>query len=337
MKCDGKRPRCGRCSQVGDECSYAQSRRGGLDRAALAERRRQVALTVADQPVDHANVLQAVTSRQGSQLFHMRESGNFEYVQEIDDMNPDSQTRLPHLPGEVDCDPLIDAYYENFHIFHPFVIPRKHLSSLCRHASKRLALSPLIASLRFVGNIYRARVWSLALKDDIETSLSALPPSDPIKVQCLVLYSVALFWYDYQNEAMKKMEDAVSIALDLQMFKAKFADSWGRNDPIQSESWRRTWWTLYVLDVYYAGTLGTLSLRTSDLDMTAELPCEESDYESGVSTQSVRLTASEPMTDTPSRTFQPPKPFMNLTTESLPKTMVTIRLSHISSVPQSAP
>jgi hypothetical protein len=40
---------------------------------------------------------------------------------------------------------------------------------------------------------------------------------------------------------------------------------------------------LYILDAYYAGTLGTMNLRVMDINVTVELPCDESDYESGVS------------------------------------------------------
>lgn len=183
--------------------------------------------------------------------------------------------------GNIGSDPLIDSYYKNFHICHPFVLPRKHLTRLYQDPTRQHGFAPLVAALRFMGNIYNSREWSIPLKDDIETSLSTLSPSDPIQVQCRLLYSVALFWYDYKAEAKSQMDRAAQLAIDLQMFRPEFAASQGADDQVQRESWRRTWWMLYILDAYYAGTLGTMNFRVMNIDVTAELPCDEADYESG--------------------------------------------------------
>lgn len=73
------------------------------------------------------------------------------------------------------------------------------------------------------------------------------------------------------------MDQAAKLAINLQMFRAAFAASQGADDQVQRESWRRTWWMLYIQDAYYAGTLGTMNLRVMDIDVTVELPCDESD------------------------------------------------------------
>ncbi|PYH63708.1 putative C6 transcription factor [Aspergillus vadensis CBS 113365] len=179
-------------------------------------------------------------------------------------------------------DPLIHSYYKNFHVCHPFVPPRYHLVELCQDPRIEHALTPLIAAMRFMGNIYSAREWSVPLKDTIETALAHLSPSDPIQVQCRILYSVALFWYDYKVDALSQLDQAAQIAIALQMFKGEFAASQEPVDLVLRESWRRTWWTLYIVDAYYAGTLGTMNFRVMDLDATVELPCDESDYELGI-------------------------------------------------------
>ena len=54
-------------------------------------------------------------------------------------------------------------------------------------------------------------------------------------------------------------------------------------DVVLMESWRRTWWMLYIVDAYYAGTLGTMNLKAFLVEATVDLPCEEDVYESGVS------------------------------------------------------
>ncbi|KAJ5577547.1 uncharacterized protein N7459_006511 [Penicillium hispanicum] len=270
VKCDGKRPCCARCSEVGNQCSYARSRRGGLDRATLAERRKLMASAAYTEPVNHSSLQRAPTA--------------VELDIDRGDSGTGSVPRAVTLhPAKIENDPLIDSYYKNFHICHPFVLPRKHLTKLYQDPSRQHGLAPLIAALRFLGNIYHAREWSTALRDDVEASLSPLLPSDPIQVQCRILYSVAFFWHDSKAEAQSQMDRAAQLAIDLQMFRAEFAASQETDDQVQRESWRRTWWMLYVVDAYYAGTLGTLNFRVMDIDVTVELPCNESAYESGVS------------------------------------------------------
>ncbi|KAK1148914.1 hypothetical protein N8T08_007586 [Aspergillus melleus] len=83
---------------------------------------------------------------------------------------------------------------------------------------------------------------------------------------------------------------ATKLAVDLRMFRHEFAAAQGADDPVLRESWRRTWWMLYIVDAYYAGTLGTTNLRVVDIDATAELPCDESDYESGCAASAMSTT-----------------------------------------------
>lgn len=296
-KCDGQRPCCARCSEAGNQCSYARSRRGGLDRSALAERRKRMASAVFTEPVDHPSLRRATTVRpeecttQPLPVDVRPESD----VLDIDrgDSSTESVLQAENTvrPRKIENDALIDSYYKNFHICHPFVLPRKHLTKLYQDPSGQHGLAPLIATLRFIGNIYNRREWSILLRDNVESLLSPLSPSDPIQVQCRILYSVALFWYDYKAEAKSQMDRAAKLATDLQMFRAEFAASQGADDQLQKESWRRTWWTLYILDAFYAGTLGATNFRVMDIDVTVELPCDESDYELGV-----RLTPCLPLT-----------------------------------------
>lgn len=252
-----------------------------------------MASAIYTEPINHLSLQQATTVRPGECTTQPvpvdvpHESD----VLDIDrgDSSTGSVPRTENAvrPGKIEHDPLIDSYYKNFHICHPFVLPRRHLTKLYQDPSRQNSLAPLVAALRFMGHIYHARAWSIPLKDDVEASLSALSPSDPIQVQCRILYSVALFWYDYKADAKSQMDRATKLATDMQMFRAEFAASQGADDRVQRESLRRTWWMLYILDAYYAGTLGTMNLRVMDIDVTVELPCDESDYESGVSIQTL--------------------------------------------------
>ena len=279
LKCDGKRPHCARCSEVGKQCGYAPSRRGGLDRAALAERRKQAA---------NANALPV--SESGSQGDMTAQQPPERTARHVDpgvlDLNRGAGSTGIFLQAahsnNIENDPLIDSYYKNFHICHPFILPQKFLIRLYQDPQRQRDCAPLIAVIRFVGNLYHTREWSMSQKESVEKSISEVSPSDPIVVQCRLLYSMALFWYDYKTESQLQMNMATKLATDLQMFRHEFATAQEADDLVLRESWRRTWWMLYIVDAYYAGTLGTTNLQTMNVDATAELPCGESDYESGV-------------------------------------------------------
>lgn len=101
-------------------------------------------------------------------------------------------------------------------------------------------------------------------------------------VQCRALYSIALFWYGHTAESEREMDIATRLALDLGMFRREFATENAAGDPLLKECWRRTWWTLYIVDAYYAGTLGRKHLAVLGVETTVDLPCEESEYELGV-------------------------------------------------------
>ncbi|KAH1552758.1 hypothetical protein KXV36_009377 [Aspergillus fumigatus] len=264
------------------DCCYAPSRRGGLDRAALAERRKR--LSAADGPG-------GTSSANGSSPQRAVQAAGV-------DFSPDSVLLDPTMSGNgtsnaplivaspaqiinIEDDALIDAYYKKFHKSHPFVLPRKHLAKMYQDLGRQPRFTPLIAVLRFIGDLYTSKSWSIPLQEYTETCFAQAAPSDPIMVQCRLLYSVALFWHDYKADAKREMDRATKLAIDLQMFRQEFAASHGADDPVLKESWRRTWWMLFIVDAYYAGTLGTMNLTVVDIPATVELPCEESEYESG--------------------------------------------------------
>ncbi|OHX00555.1 C6 transcription factor [Colletotrichum incanum] len=196
---------------------------------------------------------------------------------------------ISQQPDNINSDLLVDAYYKFFHKFHPFLVPQGHFASLCQDPGRETSLKPLIAIMRLVGNVYIAQEWSVQLKEHVESCFSEANPACATMVQCRLLYSVALFWYNHKVEAKQQMDLAVRLALDLEIFQQEFARAHGAEDPVLIESWRRTRWELYIIDAYYAGTLGTLNFTVVDIDATVELPCEEWEYESGNIPQSKTL------------------------------------------------
>ncbi|KAJ5413622.1 hypothetical protein N7509_000249 [Penicillium cosmopolitanum] len=290
LKCDGKRPCCSRCTEVGKQCQYAPSRRGGLDRAALAERRKRIAAAANTTEIEEFSPQYPTDLQlaQGVGLSQFPEAGTFNGHRLLDGFRTGDATSGTSSPLATQVSPcslsndvLINSYFRNFHTFHPFLPPQNHLMRLYQDQSKQDTLMPLIAIIRLVGYIYSARRWSDLLKDYAESCFSQVSSTDPIMVQCRLLYSVALFWYDYKAEARRQMDQATRLAIDLQMNCQEFSTTQGAGDLILQECWRRTWWTLYILDAYYAGTQGTTNFQVVDIESTVGLPCEEKEYESG--------------------------------------------------------
>jgi hypothetical protein len=181
-------------------------------------------------------------------------------------------------------DPLVLSYYKNFHAFHPFILPLPQLVSLCEGRSvSSVDFSAVTPVMRLIGNLYDTHEWSGSLQNEVESRISQLPSSDPVQVQCRLLYSIALFWSSYTIKAKEQIDTATGMALELNMHKREFASAYGAGDVVLMESWRRTWWMLYIVDAYYAGTLGTMNLKAFHVEATVSLPCEEDEYESGVS------------------------------------------------------
>ncbi|KAJ5355161.1 uncharacterized protein N7496_012373 [Penicillium cataractarum] len=156
--------------------------------------------------------------------------------------------------------------------------------------------------MRFVGNIMRSQEWSIPLKDHAEASFLKAPSTDPILVQCRLLYSIPLFWYEHNIDAKRQMETAMRLAIDLRMSDYEFLLKHGGNDSVVQESWRRTWWMLFTVDAYYAGTLGTMNFEVLNIGTSVALPCDESDYELGL-TQAQEIPEPKTLRDFDCREF----------------------------------
>ncbi|KAH7323156.1 hypothetical protein B0I35DRAFT_193805 [Stachybotrys elegans] len=282
LRCDGQKPRCSRCRDASQPCQYAVSRRGGLDRAALAERRRRLASGAGSN--SRISTAPSYSSSSTSPT-----NVSMPIILRNDVANPDVAGALPSPSSsspspshDIAKDDLFNSYYENFHHFHPFLLPRHRLLRLYRTPPRSPSLDALVAVMRFIGHIYAKKSWSFPLQAAIVDTLSHCTQPDPIIIQCRLLYSIPLFWHCYSSDAKREIEAAARLARDLGMFRREFAVVHGSGDPIQEECWRRTWWTLYIIDAYYAGTTGTLNFAVQDIQVTTDLPCEEHEYESGI-------------------------------------------------------
>ncbi|KAL7941818.1 hypothetical protein V8C42DRAFT_333796 [Trichoderma barbatum] len=191
VRCDAKKPRCNRCSEEDKECNYAKSRRGGLDRAALAARRNQAALAAArnngqlspagsndggisdvvmrrsesqsrSQPQPQP---QSQSQSQSQSQLHALSSGLVPQQPAIDPSlytPPDDSWSSPSLmlPStdlqsvDITRDVFVDVYYNCFHRYHPCVLPRRSLERYLQDPIRQDELRPLVYIMRFIGSIY---------------------------------------------------------------------------------------------------------------------------------------------------------------------------------------
>ncbi|KAF5982353.1 C6 transcription factor [Fusarium bulbicola] len=304
VKCDAQQPRCSRCTAYDKTCQYTASRRGGLDRAALAERRRRLANKADGQLDNDVSEISVVVSDEGINLGGESVTGtdclevfhaSLPVPTPVPVPVPENRDTPQFSHGGLTDDALVKSYYANFHHLHPYAPPYKHLVQLSQAST--FNFSALIAAMRLIGHIYDTHQWSETLSSAVEDQISQLKLSGAVQVQARLLYSIALFWYTFKAEAKEQMDAAIDVAVKLEMHKKEFAATLGFGDPVMVECWRRTWWMLFITDASYAGTLGTMNFKTLHVEPTADLPCEDSEYESGM------IPAPKTLQDFDSREF----------------------------------
>lgn len=287
LKCNGQRPTCDRCSLLDTTCQYTRSRRGGLTRAALAKRRSQI----APNRTTTTSSISPITSRSANET---------PLQQDHRVLQPATDGQQIAVPGKgaerVSCetgnlvretnisqDGSITTYYQTFHRFHPIVLPRRDLQSAYASPEWYSRLEPVVQTIRLIGHVYASQQWPHAQSEDVERLIDGSPEDEPLLAQACLLYSIALFWQGFHTLSRRQMEKTLTLARTHKFYLKEFADQHAEDGPIWMESWRRTWWMIYVVDAYYVGTLGTAEFSFSDLTFTAELPCEDREYEAGVS------------------------------------------------------
>ncbi|KAL4974659.1 hypothetical protein BDW66DRAFT_152693 [Aspergillus desertorum] len=177
---------------------------------------------------------------------------------------------------------FLAQYYSFFHAAHPCVLPQWALRQ--RLANNGRDLQALVAVVQFIGSVYAKSSLSASLKVEAEAAVSSIGTNSPITgfdVQAVLLLSIAIYWANEPEKAMSLLDNAIAIALDLGMQRQEYAYANGNKDPLLEECWRRTWWQVYMTDAHIAGSTSTFPFRTSKIEMSCDLPCDEAEYESG--------------------------------------------------------
>lgn len=155
---------------------------------------------------------------------------------------------------------FLSLYYESFHAAHPCALPFQFLKNLLTQAR----VQPLVQVMCYIGSIFdKARssqvseFWAQRAEDSVAEIRSQIRPLSPFDVQALLLYSIAVYWCNETESGLELLDEAIRLAVALGMNKREFAQSSGEGMPVLEESWRRTWWVIYITDAHIAGILPT--------------------------------------------------------------------------------
>lgn len=290
LKCDGLNP-CTRCSSNSFDCVYVRSRRGfkGPRRNGIQSKAPSVVGTMDRScPLVHPNgapiaratpnVPNGLATPPDHRLMNLPRGVDlplFDVGQELVSFEPKP------LPSGLDLrERCIEAFFYHFYPAHPFILSRTSFYAL----RKEKPIEHLEACMRYVGSFYVPQAPSVAL--GLEAERSVYHPDcrkDGFKVQAMLILAIGLDGYTYQEKALQILLDAQDLALDLGMNKRDFAFIHGGGSDILSESWRRTWWELYIVDGMIAGVHQKSTFRMKEIAADVALPCEEKEYSSGVS------------------------------------------------------
>ncbi|KAK6820594.1 hypothetical protein PG987_014994 [Apiospora arundinis] len=261
MKCDATLPACKRCTGEGKP-----SRRGIRDqkkRSLISDRPVSVPKSDTLEPKVHVTKTPPV-----NQMSTAADSNSLGWS--LPARNAPGSGAPPETPTS------LDAYYNCFHVAHPFILPKRYLmkEAMVNSGSTQF----LLTVINYIGALYASEIRSDELRDAAYAAACAPLPITPQSVQGLLIMSLAALGNDALTYYGGWLNRANTMAQNLGMHKKLFAAT--TPDPVIAESYRRTYWGLYWLNVCRNNFFEKQCL--GDLQGDVDLPCEEWEYESGV-------------------------------------------------------
>lgn len=311
---------CGRCTSSNSECVYIASRRGykgpGRNKVPHNPHKRHASSSPpyvggADSCpmlLGHSSVSAAASGIPPfNPAFVMPEQSPGPYVTNTPAMSSVSLFRSPFAPNMAPNSMALapvaaaappaqqppaltlpercfDAFYHYFHGAHPFVLPKAYFSRLLKDGTSP-NLEVVVAAMRYIGSLFIDCGPARATYLDEALRLCYLPttPKDGFLIQALMLIMLGLDGSCELGRARELLADCERLAVEIDLNKREFATLHGQSNPVVEESWRRTWWDLYVIDGMIAGVHRATNFLLYDIPADVGLPCEEHQYRSGVS------------------------------------------------------
>ncbi|KAF2827486.1 hypothetical protein CC86DRAFT_290224 [Ophiobolus disseminans] len=184
------------------------------------------------------------------------------------------------LTFQVSTDRLLELYFENFWPSFPLVLPYRYLQQ--RRMNDNHGMEELLLAMQYAGSIYAP--WTPS-EPYFKTALQSLTSPNlahtPFNVQALMLFALARYHFNMKEEGQKLLELAVSIAVELRMNEKCFAQVYGESNPVLEESWRRTYYLLYIADQNLAIVSNSAFYTLGKISNTVDLPCDDEYYNAG--------------------------------------------------------
>ena len=316
QKCDALLPICTRCKKERKFCTYAPSRRGksvahlharqkersesdslGMDPGAKLDKTDSAShcslhfgqtfseitnSSLLTSPIQRDTYDSAALQPTGSSDFTSpMDMGNdfgvpcYQDVEDVAIMSPRRTASLPQKAGDLESPDHFYAsiFYSSFWPSHPFLPPSRLLR---QHLTGSLK-SELASTINYLGSMYAgAQNEHLIALSAPEPQLEY--PQNGFVVQSLILLALSSHMSCELQQAQAYFNQAIDIALTIGLHKPDFAQKYGQGIPVIEESWRRTWWELYILDIMFAALNPTTDIRLKAVPAEIPLPCKEGDY-----------------------------------------------------------
>ncbi|KAK1239846.1 hypothetical protein MKX08_007288 [Trichoderma sp. CBMAI-0020] len=279
LRCDASMPICSRCRSLSKECIYTdlretRRRRAGIQNPGLADEN--------DGIVDMAdNMAQAGKPSLGSNGPSLTPNRSSTPPSPQSIFNASNGVLQPTMFPDNDflISRPVDGFYKFFFPSHPFVLPRVHLKQ--QFESNPDFSGQLFLMITFIGSLYIHDPQSIEYKNQAEESFDLVLSPNGFTVQALLLLALTLEWAGENERAATILERARNIALEIGMQHRDFASRHGRGEKTLEESWRRTWWELFVADAMFAGIRHLPTFTLWGIDTDVDIPCEEELYVAG--------------------------------------------------------
>lgn len=269
LRCDGAAPVCTRCREGNKRCVYKDIRRQSRrlrdqhDSTLGSDSGRSRNVNLSDNSW-------AMSESPGQELYSLNNSSNLVHDPFL----------IPQPVNPRQSKPL-ESFYTSFFKGHPFALPRTRLIS--QFDKDPASVTDLIKVIAFIGSLYMFDPSSQGYRAAVESAIAKGLPQDGFSVQCLLLFAGALEWSGEQDYAQSMLDKAKSMALNIGIQFRSYAQEHGQGCLVLEESWRRTWWELYIIDAIFAGTRHLPTFELWHVDYDAGLPCDEMVYIHGVS------------------------------------------------------
>ncbi|RSL40869.1 hypothetical protein CEP53_013111 [Fusarium sp. AF-6] len=183
-------------------------------------------------------------------------------------------TTIPDAGSNRVFDTLLNLYYQRFHCSHPFVLPKAALQDIL--TAETPSIQRLISAMRYIGSFYTDPPSNR--NDLVETNTESSEVVDGFSVQATLLMALAKSMCSEQAPSEELLTKAIQQAKSIGMHTKSFADAVEGYNHVLAESWRRTWWMIYVVDSNFSVIRRDHRTILKSGDYDVGLPCEDQDY-----------------------------------------------------------